>query len=285
MKFRCKGTMNSAKKMKLRIFRYIIILFSLLISAQISYAAKPSIRLLKDTLSIEPYDSLIIPAKAYNSNGDSLAIHRIGMLDSAHLGTYPIKIYALDANKISTDTLILVVMVQDKIAPTLQIFGATNITLKQGQTYVEQGYLAIDNFDSMPYVKIGGSFVNTYKAGIFIRSYQAEDFSGNKSPVLYRKITVLDTTSGIAGMNNTPVQVHTYPNPCSNYLQLDISNYQSEEIHMYLYNALGAICKDLVKGRYDKTVFTFDVSNLAKGIYYLGGNIGQQVIYSKVIIQ
>ena len=284
MEFCCKVTMIHAMNMKTVHLRLILALLISFCFSYKSYAARPTIRLLQDTAFLEPYDSLIPPVLAQNDVGDSIPVIRIGFVDTAHLGTYIIKVYALDTLKRSSDTLKLVVVVHDLIPPVLTLTGPTDITLQKGQPFLEHGYIVSDNYDSMPYVFIGGSFVNTSATGIFLRSYQAMDNSGNRSQILTRKITVIDTTSGIEEFYTTPVQLHTYPNPCAGTAWLEAGNEQPQKMELALYDILGRKQNTIAEGIFSKTIFPVNVSQLPNGNYFILGKIGTTNVCAKVVV-
>ena len=276
--------MNQAMKTKGVQLRLVILIFGGLILSLQGYAARPTIKLLSDTAFLEPFESLVPPALAQNDVGDSLHIRRLGTLDSAHLGTYKIKLYATDTLKRSSDTLLLIVVVRDNIPPSITLKKPLSLTLKQGDTFKEKGYIVIDNFDSNCYVSMGGSFKNTNTAGIYVLTYQAIDFSGNKSPVAVRNITVVDTTTGIEEAFTMPLMVKTWPNPASDVAYMEAGSAQVEQMEIHLYDMLGRKKATIASGKFPKTTFPINTSALPDGTYFILGTIGESRITAKVLV-
>lgn len=90
--------------------------------------------------------------------------------------------------------------------------------------------------------------------------------TGYSNPSNTLSIVIGDNPTGISEINNTKIKL--YPNPASNELSI-----QSEEIikEVLIYNSQGKLVKTETKN-------TIDVSDLAKGIYFVNINNAQQKI-------
>ncbi len=78
----------------------------------------------------------------------------------------------------------------DITPPVITLIGDSNITLNQGESYVEQGANAVDDVDGSVSVNISGT-VDVNTLGAYIISYDAVDNSGNNAIQVQRTINVV----------------------------------------------------------------------------------------------
>ena len=71
-------------------------------------------------------------------------------------------------------------LIEDTVAPEITLNGQKNMTLTIGDTYVEQGATALDNYDGNVNVTITGT-VDTQRVGTYVITYTAIDSAGNKA--------------------------------------------------------------------------------------------------------
>lgn len=103
-------------------------------------------------------------------------------LDIEHIGTYNIK---YNLNFIGHNYILnRSIEVIDSIPPTIELNGEKEIKLYVGDTYTEEGAIAVDNYDNdlTKFIKIEGN-VDTEKEGKYEINYLVEDLSGNKNSI------------------------------------------------------------------------------------------------------
>jgi Metallo-peptidase family M12B Reprolysin-like/GEVED domain/Bacterial surface protein, Ig-like domain/MAM domain, meprin/A5/mu/Secretion system C-terminal sorting domain/Fibronectin type III domain len=91
---------------------------------------------------------------------------------------------------------------QDSTIPVITLIGNSTINLNIGDTYVEQGATAIDNFDGdiSANIVITGS-VNSSTAGTYFVNYNVNDAAGNAAATVTRTVVVAaDTTPPIINL-------------------------------------------------------------------------------------
>lgn len=126
-------------------------------------------------------------------------------LNTNKLGTYNIKYELKYLNK--KYNLTRNIKIIDDIKPTIELKGKSEIELFINNNYIEQGAIAIDNYDGdlTDKITISGE-VDTNTTGIYQITYQVKDTSNNQNTIT-RKITVKDkdqyhTTEGYNNPNN-----------------------------------------------------------------------------------
>jgi hypothetical protein len=82
----------------------------------------------------------------------------------------------------------------DTIPPTITLNGDSMLSLNVGDTYVEQGALAVDDIDGNTAVVISGD-VDTAIPGVYTITYLATDLAGNQAISVTRTINVASTTT------------------------------------------------------------------------------------------
>jgi len=113
----------------------------------------------------------------------------VDSIDTNKIGTYTITTIATDSEGFKSLPVVRTIVIKDSIPPTISLIGEQTITIKKGQTYVDEGSLAIDNVDGEITV-YGSGEVNYNKAGTYEITYQYIDSNGNVSEVLTRTIIV-----------------------------------------------------------------------------------------------
>ncbi|MEY8849392.1 immunoglobulin-like domain-containing protein [Psychroserpens sp. XS_ASV72] len=111
------------------------------------------------------------------------------------------------AGNAASEVIRTVIVNPDTTAPVITLNGASTITLNVGDTYVEQGATAVDNWDGdlTSSIVISGS-VNTSVAGTYFVNYNVSDSSGNAANQVTRTVNVTaDTTPPVIVLNGASV--------------------------------------------------------------------------------
>ena len=120
-----------------------------------------------------------------------------GDFNSSKAGTYELFYSVSDnsGNKSLTFKRTLIFSEEDKTPPKIALNGSKVLVLNLGDTFVEPGYLAVDNKDGhlTSKVVVSGEVVSSEK-GVYELTYSVSDAAGNMSPMLKRKVIILDTS-------------------------------------------------------------------------------------------
>lgn len=106
-----------------------------------------------------------------------------GTVDGGKIGEYTLKYTVSDLSG-NVSEVFRKVTVSDYIAPVISLNGQSEIYVKKGELYIEQGARATDNIDgdiTSSLVISGG--VNTSKKGYYTVTYSVKDSFGNKRSV------------------------------------------------------------------------------------------------------
>lgn len=113
-----------------------------------------------------------------------------GKVDTTRGGVYPLEYCVSDSSGNGPVCVKRWVFVQDTVMPSLQLIGASTITIEQCSDYDDAGYSASDN-DTVLVAEEGTWKGSTDSRGTFNLKYVATDGSGN-SVFVERMITVVD---------------------------------------------------------------------------------------------
>jgi len=120
--------------------------------------------------------------------------------------------------------------------------------------------------------------------GIFPITYSITDANGCVGSDV-EDITV-DLCTGIASNSNNTQSIVVYPNPTTGMFTLNINNANSNQVVITIVDMQGKVVYNEsdknVSSQYNKQV---DLTDLAKGIYYVKLNIGSEVKIEKLIVQ
>jgi len=124
-----------------------------------------------------------------------------GKVDTTKAGTYTITYNVSDAaanTAVGVTRTIIVNLAPDITNPTLTLVGSPTLTLTVGDTYIEQGAIAIDDKDGniTTLITIIGT-VDTNPEGSYTLIYNVSDTAGNSATVT-RTVIVINTTDEIA---------------------------------------------------------------------------------------
>jgi hypothetical protein len=184
--------------------------------------------------------------------------------------------------------------VVDKIAPRIEVLGASPFELAYMDTLNDPGVKLIDNYYSDAELKLllkttstlekaNGKFYGGVRGWKEVK-YNVTDPSGNVAREMRRSVFV-DFRSGLSNIAKSNTQLSVYPNPNNGTFKLNLKNNLTGEVKISLYNVLGAQVytntesNGIVSGHEIKT------ADLDKGIYLLQITHQGKIITQKVTIQ
>ncbi|MEK7531142.1 MAG: immunoglobulin-like domain-containing protein [Patescibacteria group bacterium] len=130
-------------------------------------------------------------------DGDFAATVGGDSVSTALPGTYIVTYDAVDAHGNNAVQVTRSVIVADDDAPVITLTGVTPVNLGTGDTYIEDGAVALDSVDGSFAATIGGDAVNTAVPGTYIVTYNASDLAGNAAVEVTRTVNVVDDDAPI----------------------------------------------------------------------------------------
>ena len=139
---------------------------------------------------------------AYNEPGVAVDDDSAVAIDSSAVNTSEPGLYTVtyDSSDTAGNSAVQVkrtVKVVDTTPPVIALTGDSAITLEAGETYIEPGATASDNYDGdlSAAIIIGGDSVNTNIPDIYTVTYNVKDSSNNEAVEASRTVNVVDTTA------------------------------------------------------------------------------------------
>ena len=136
-----------------------------------------------------------------------------GSVDTNQPGTYTLTYKVSDSSENAAEPIYRYVTVgeipPDQIPPVVYLLGKPDMTVIQGESYVEAGATAVDDRDGVltEAIVVTGT-VNTASPGRYVLTYSVTDSAGNESLALERRVRVIDVTPPIASLiGGSPVTV------------------------------------------------------------------------------
>ena len=120
-------------------------------------------------------------------------------------GIYFVKYTATDKAG-NSGSITRTVIVEDKVKPTIKINGLDTVYIEVHTSFVDDGYVANDNYDSNPAVTVLGE-VNTSKLGTYTITYSVVDEAGNDGEDAHRVVVVVDTTQPTVLLNGDTTEI------------------------------------------------------------------------------
>jgi hypothetical protein len=227
-------------------------------------------------LQADPGGDYTVPGHTTADNVDGLLTANTTVTSNVDLstpGTYTVVYTATDAAG-NTSTLTLTVTVADTQAPIITLGGPSTIVWSQCDVVFTDpaGTTAFDAVDGnlTSSIVVTGT-VNTSCGGSYTRTYTVTDAAGNVATVT-RTVIVSATCTGNCGfpigLNNVEVLngVSVYPNPVQGIVNIAIPNV-SGKVTVTIYNAAGAVVRNIEQNLNKGGVISTDLSNVAAGTY------------------
>ena len=237
----------------------------------------------------EPYYSRSVTVTDNYYDKTQVSVTKVGKVDALKLGTYVETFTATDAsgNSITKQRFIKVV---DRVAPTIT---APPVSACVGTPFwAMSGLILRDNYyssgDLTPLVKVLGTNINIYEAGVYFINYALTDPSGNEATIVSRTVyvqyapncgnTYLETEN--VTLENA---VNIYPNSSTGMFNMSFALNNQKPVMVQVTNALGAVVKSMnnVSGF---GVTELDLTGVAPGIYNVSISNNGEVATKRVVV-
>ena len=158
---------------------------------------------------------------------------------------------------------------EDSIAPVITLLGDATVSIEVGDTYIDAGATAKDNYDGdITSNIVTVSNVDTAIVGIYTVTYDVSDANGNAAFTITRIVSVEDALSMV---EIEKIELDIFPNPTSSIWQIKSSK-MIESLDLF----------DLTGKRliYKKTLsndFQIDATSLPDGVYLILINNNKKV--------
>ena len=120
------------------------------------------------------------------------SIVTVNPVNMAIVGVYTVSYNVKDSSNNAAVEVTRTVNVVDTTKPIITMLGVSPVTVQYGSVYVDAGATALDNYDGVLLVTVGGS-VNTGMVGQYIVTYNVVDSHGNAAVEVTRTVNVVDT--------------------------------------------------------------------------------------------
>jgi hypothetical protein len=148
---------------------------------------------------------------------------------------------------------------EDSIAPVINLLGDAAVSIEVGDTYIDAGATAKDNYDGdITSNIVTVSNVDTAIVGSYTVTYDVSDANGNAADTVTRIVTVEDALSMV---EIEKIELDIFPNPTSSIWQIKSSKMIES------FDLFGITGKRLI---YKKTLsndFQIDATSLLDGVY------------------
>lgn len=237
----------------------------------------PQVNLLgSSVMTIDVFSKFIDPGFEVTDNYYKYSLGEVivyvnGTVNTTKLGSYLIKYQAIDASGNVSAEIIRTVNVVDRVAPEIELLGATTIFIERWKAFVDPGVKVSDNYYqpselTITYNQNGSYPGHTLQEGIYTYTYKVCDPSGNCSNEIYRTIYITPNVSIAEQFDITDIQL--YPNPADNRITVTVDLPQYSNVSMSIYNTLGQKVREIFKGSAINFSQTIDISSLSNGVYY-----------------
>ena len=203
-----------------------------------------------------------------NSGNQTILTLPVFVDNSIDLGQYTFQfsnvVLSSETNQnISSDapSIGYIYVTEDSIAPVITLLGDATVSIEVGDTYIDAGATAKDNYDGdiTSSIVVTGS-VDTNTIGIYTLSYDVTDTNGNVASTVTRTVNVEDALSL---ENFEQIKLDIFPNPTSNFWQI-----KSSEI-INVIQIFDVVGKMLIFKKTDSMDVLIDATSLLDGIYFL----------------
>lgn len=229
----------------------------------------------------EPYNSIKATATDNFDKDIDISIVTYGFVDEFQLGVYEETFIAKDLSG-NSDTAYRYVKVVDRVKPSIS--GLDIYTPLATEFNPMWGLSIKDNFNTLTElkdsVKVVSNNVNIHEEGVYSIGYEITDLSGNKSLRYIRNVFVGDYEATV-GINDLDLNnlITVYPIPSNGNITLNIDS--KDEITATLINVLG---KEVLQLGTVKDGQLVDLSNQAKGIYFVKFTNGSSTVMKKIVL-
>ncbi|MDC0342385.1 DUF5011 domain-containing protein [Flavobacteriaceae bacterium] len=188
--------------------------------------------------------------------------------DSIDLGQYTFEfsdiVLSSETNQnILSDALSVgyIYVTEDSIAPVITLLGDATVSIEVGDTYIDAGATAKDNYDGdITSNIVTVSNVDTAIVGSYTVTYDVTDANGNAAATVTRIVSVEDALSMV---EIEKIELDIFPNPTSSIWQIK----SSKMIESFdLFDITG---KRLIYKKILSNDFQIDASSLPNGVYLI----------------
>jgi hypothetical protein len=203
-----------------------------------------------------------------NSGNQTILTLPIFVENSIDLGQYTFQfsnvVLSSETNQnISSDapSIGYIYVTEDSIAPVITLLGDATVSIEVGDTYIDAGATAKDNYDGdITSNIVTVSNVDTAIVGSYTVTYDVSDANENAAATVTRLVTVEDALSMV---EIEKIELDIFPNPTSSIWQIKSSKMIES------FDLFGITGKRLI---YKKTLsndFQIDATSLPDGVYFI----------------
>ena len=201
-----------------------------------------------------------------NSGNQTILTLPIFVENSIDLGQYTFQfsnvVLSSETNQnISSDapSVGYIYVTEDSIAPVITLLGDAAVSIEVGDTYIDAGATAKDNYDGdITSNIVTVSNVDTAIVGSYTVTYDVSDANGNAADTVTRIVTVEDALSMV---EIEKIELDIFPNPTSSIWQIN----SSEIINIVqIFDVVG---KMLIYKKTDSMDVLIDATSLLDGVY------------------
>jgi hypothetical protein len=172
---------------------------------------------------------------------------------------------------ISSDALSVgyINVIEDSIAPVITLLGDATVSIEVGDTYIDAGATANDNYDGdITSNIVTVSNVDTAIVGIYTVTYDVSDANGNAAFTITRIVSVEDALSMV---EIEKIELDIFPNPTSSIWQIK-SLKIIESLDLFDVTGKILICKKTLSND-----IQIDATSLPDGVYLILINNNKKV--------
>ena len=201
-----------------------------------------------------------------NSGNQTILTLPVFVENSIDLGQYTFQfsnvVLSSETNQnISSDapSIGYIYVTEDSIAPVITLLGDATVSIEVGDTYIDAGATAKDNYDGdITSNIVTVSNVDTAIVGSYTVTYDVSDANENAAATVTRTVNVEDALSL---ENFDQIKLDIFPNPTSNFWQIN----SSEIINIVqIFDVVG---KMLIYKKTDSMDLLIDATSLLDGVY------------------
>jgi len=211
-----------------------------------------------------------------NSGNQTILTLPIFVENSIDLGQYTFQfsnvVLSSETNQnISSDapSIGYIYVTEDSIAPVITLLGDATVSIEVGDTYIDAGATAKDNYDGdITSNIVTVSNVDTAIVGIYTVTYDVSDANGNAAFTITRIVSVEDALSMV---EIEKIELDIFPNPTSSIWQIK-SLKIIESLDLFDVTGKILICKKTLSND-----IQIDATSLPDGVYLILINNNKKV--------